>query len=131
MAKKSERQKTIDKLDDLVRKRLKEEYPKVCVTCGKSMDWFHPQNNPYGLQVGHYISRDIKQLRWNPKNVHPQCSRCNWEHNKNPIPYTQFMLKTYGQGVLDELNEIRRKAKAEVKPLKAWQLEELYNEQNK
>jgi len=84
-----------------------------------------------GLQVGHYISRDIKQLRWNPKNVHPQCSRCNWEHNKNPIPYTQFMLKTYGQGVLDELNEIRRKAKAEVKPLKAWQLEELYNEQNK
>jgi len=131
MAKKSERQKTIDKLDDLVRKRLKEEYPKYCVTCGKAIDWFHPQNNPFGLQVGHYISRDIKQLRWCPKNVHPQCSSCNWEHNKNPIPYTQFMLKTYGQEVLDELNEIRRQAKADVKPLKGWQLEELYNEQNK
>lgn len=131
MAKKSERQKTIDKLDDLVRKRLKEECPKYCVTCGKAIDWFHPQNNPFGLQVGHYISRDIKQLRWCPKNVHPQCSSCNWEHNKNPIPYTQFMLKTYGQEVLDELNEIRRQAKADVKPLKGWQLEELYNEQNK
>lgn len=131
MAKKSERQKTIDKLDDLVRKRLKEECPKYCVTCGKAIDWFHPQNNPFGLQVGHYISRDIKQLRWHSKNVHPQCSSCNWEHNKNPVPYTQFMLKTYGQEVLDELNEIRRQAKANVKPLKGWQLEELYNEQNK
>jgi len=131
MAKKSERQKTIDKLDDKVRDRLKAEYPKVCVTCGKAIDWFHPQNNPFGLQVGHYISRDIKQLRWCPKNVHPQCSSCNWEHNKNPVPYTQFMLKTYGQEVLDELNEIRRQAKADVKPLKGWQLEELYNEQNK
>jgi hypothetical protein len=131
MAKKSECQKTIDKLDNLVRERLKKEYPKYCVTCGKAIDWFHPQNNPFGLQVGHYISRDIKQLRWCPKNVHPQCSSCNWEHNKNPVPYTQFMLKTYGQEVLDELDEIRRQAKANVKPLKSWQLEELYNEQNK
>lgn len=131
MAKKTERQKMIDKLDDRVRDRLKAEYPKVCVTCGKAIDWFHPQKNPLGLQVGHYISRDIKQLRWYPKNIHPQCASCNWEHNKNPVPYTQFMLKTYGQEVLDELNEIRRQAKANVKPLKSWQLEELYNEQNK
>lgn len=44
----------IDKLDGLVRERLKKEYPNVCVTCGKSLDWFNPQNNPYGLQVGIY-----------------------------------------------------------------------------
>jgi hypothetical protein len=130
MAKRSDRQKMIDKLDDKVRARLKEEFPKICVTCGRGIDWFHPQNNPFGLQVGHYIGRDCKPLRWHPKNVAPQCSSCNWEHEKNPIPYTKWIIKTYGQEVLDELNEIRRDSKANVKPLKAWQLEEIYNEQN-
>jgi hypothetical protein len=131
MAKRTDRQKMIDKLDDLVRDRLKTEYPKVCVTCGKRLDWFHPHNNPLGLQVGHYISRDIKQLRWHPKNVAPQCSSCNWEHEKNPAPYSLWIIKTYGQETLEMLNEERRLAKAYVKPLKAWQLEELYKEQNK
>lgn len=128
--KRSSRQKVIDKLDDLVRDRLKKEYPEVCVTCGRRIGWFHPLNNSYGLQVGHCVSRDIKQLRWHPKNVHPQCSSCNWEHEKNPIPYTLWIIKTYGQKTLEMLNEERRKAKAEVKPLKDWQLQELYDEQN-
>jgi len=120
----------IDGLDDLVRNRLKETKPEICVTCSKRIGWFHPQNNPFGLQVGHYISRDIKQLRWHPKNVSPQCSSCNWEHGKNPAPYTLWMIKTYGQKVLDELNEIRKKAKSEVRPLKANELYEIYIRQN-
>ena len=130
MAKRTERQKTIDRLDDKVRVRLKEEYPKVCVTCRKRIGWFHPQNEVYGLQVGHFISRDIKQLRWHPKNVAPQCASCNWEHNKNPVPYTLWMIDTYGHEILEMLNEERRKAKAEVKPLNAIKLQELYDEQN-
>jgi hypothetical protein len=130
MAKKSPRQKMIDRLDDKVRKRLKTEYPEICVTCGKQIGWFHPTMNSHGLQVGHYIGRDIKQLRWHPKNVAPQCSACNWEHNSNPIPYTLWMLRTYGQQVLDELESIRLTARAVVKPLKDYQLEEIYNLQN-
>jgi hypothetical protein len=128
--KRTPRQKLIDKLDDLVRDRLKEEYPEICVTCGRRIGWFHPINNNHGLQVGHYISRDIKQLRWHPKNVHPQCAGCNWEHNSNPIPYTKFMLETYGQEILDELENERLKAKSEVKPLPESKLQEIYDTQN-
>lgn len=128
--KRTNRQKVIDKLDDLVRDRLKKEYPKVCVTCGRRIDWFNPLTNPYGLQVGHYISRDIKQLRWHPKNVHPQCSSCNIYHRGDPARYSIFILHKYGQEVLEEFEEIRIKAKAEVKQLKDWQLQEIYDEQN-
>ena len=130
MTKRTERQKMIDKLDDKVRNRLKETCTKRCVTCGKVTDWFHPQNNPFGLQVSHYISRDIKQLRWHPKNVVPMCIKCNYDHNKNPAPYSLWIIETYGKETMEMLREERRKAKAEVKPLKAWQLEELYDEQN-
>jgi len=128
--KKTDRQKLIKKLDDQVRVRLKETWEEVCVTCGKLTGWFHPLNNNHGLQVGHFISRDIKQLRWHPKNVAPQCAGCNYEHERNPIPYTLWMIKTYGQGVLDELETIRLTAKSVVKPLPADKLQELYDQQN-
>jgi hypothetical protein len=130
MAKKSERQKIIDKLDGKVRERLKATWPKMCVTCKKRTDWFHPQDNPFGLQVSHYVGRDIKQLRWHPMNVAPMCVKCNYDHAKNPAAYSLWIIETYGQETLEMLNEERRKAKAEVKPLKGWQLAELYGQQN-
>lgn len=99
----SERKKLVKQLDNLIREILKRGEDK-CVCCGKSgIGWFHPKDNPYGLQVGHYVSRTVYALRWDLRNVHPQCSGCNITHNGDPIPYTRFMLDTYGKEVLDEL----------------------------
>jgi len=99
----SERKKLVKQLDHVIRDILKQGEDR-CVCCGKSgLGWFHPKDNPYGLQVGHYVSRTVYALRWDLKNVHPQCSGCNYQHNNNPIPYTRFMLDHYGKEILDQL----------------------------
>lgn len=105
---KTPRQKIITKLDDVVRQILRKKYPEICVVCGKKTGWYHPKENTGGLQVGHFVSRRFYALRWDLRNVHPQCSSCNFLHNNNPIPYTQFMLDYHGSHVIDELEAKRR-----------------------
>jgi len=97
------------KLDDIIRLILKKQYPLICVTCGRHVDWYKPRTNAYGLQVGHYISRRFKAVRWDLRNVHPQCSSCNWKHRNNPAPYTAFLIRTYGKEVIVYLEEKAQK----------------------
>lgn len=123
---KNERKKLVQALDDRVREILKRE-KDTCVCCGKSgIGWFHPKDNPYGLQVGHYVSRTVYALRWDLRNVHPQCSGCNYQHNNDPVPYTRFMLDKYGKEILDELTFKRKK----VDKLSTNDLRELLKELN-
>lgn len=117
---KNNRKAVVKKLDDTVREILQKR-DKECCCCGRQSAWFHPQNNPYGLQVGHYVSRKVYAIRWDLRNVHAQCSGCNYQHNNDPVPYTRFMLDTYGKEILDELT-FKRKA---VKKFSTKQLEEL------
>jgi len=131
MARKISRKGIIKKLDDLIRDHLKETREKYCVVCGKSMDWFHPQNCPFGLQVSHYISRDYKALRWDLKNVEPMCIGCNYRHDKNPAPYTLYMIEKYGTERIEYLNEKRQKERASPKPIKVFELVELYEKLKK
>jgi len=107
----SERKRLIKQLDDIVRLIVKKQYKNICVTCNRITDWFKPKTNPYGLQVGHYISRRFMAVRWELKNVHPQCSTCNFKHRNNPAPYTAFLIKTYGQSIITELEEKSSKYK--------------------
>lgn len=124
----SNRSKVIKRLDDKARENLKRVYPLYCVTCGKGHEWYHPQNNTFGIQVSHYISRDIKQLRWDSRNIHPMCTSCNLNHNKNKLRYREYLADIYSWGVVYELEEIERKAKAEVVPIPISQLEEWFEE---
>lgn len=127
MAKKPKRSTVEKKLDTKAREVLKEVYPSYCVTCNKSYEWFHPINNPYGLQVSHYIKREVKQLRWDSRNIHPMCSSCNINHNSNPAPYSMYLIDVYGENILNELNEVRRQSRAMVKPIPIDKLEDWYN----
>lgn len=109
--KKSDRKRLVKRLDDLTREVLKTTYPDECVTCGKkNLGWFHPQSNPYGLQPGHFISRICYALRWDFRNVWPQCSSCNYSHEFNPAPYAKFLIDRFGKEVLDELIDTKNKA---------------------
>ena len=66
-----------------------------CVSCG---DWAL-------LQAGHFIPRQYVAIRWDERNCHGQCSRCNcWLHG-NLIEYYAFMMKNYGLPVIDELRQ--------------------------
>lgn len=118
------RKKIVRELDNIIREILKKE-DEVCCCCGKkNLGWFHPKDNPYGLQVGHYVSRKVYALRWDLRNVAPQCSGCNYQHNNDPVPYTRYMLDKYGKEVLDELT-FKRKA---VNKHSTGQLKELLEE---
>lgn len=102
--------KLTKKLDDTIRELYHKKYPNpVCFVCGAKTGWFHPKNNPKGCQIGHYVSRRFYGTRWDILNIWCQCSSCNYLHQHNPIPFTNAILKEYGQERLDYLDSARGK----------------------
>lgn len=73
----------------------------TCVTCGAVMKW-------EDLQCGHYESRGTHILRYSEKNCHCQCVGCNVFKKGNMTRYATFMVKAYGAGILEELEEISK-----------------------
>lgn len=99
-------------LDDLLRRYFKLKYgdTPTCCCCGKKIGWYHPKNNPKGMQVGHFQSRVNTVLRWDLRNVHPQCSGCNMYHKfRSTLPYTRFIIAKYGENMIQELEDTIRK----------------------
>jgi hypothetical protein len=75
--------------------RARDKY--TCVTCGK-------QGNNKTIDNGHFISRRYWIWRYDERNGHAQCKRpCNKDLGGNWPEYYDFMIKTYGQAVVDEL----------------------------
>lgn len=59
-----------------------------CISCGvKECEQFH---------AGHYIASTFQYLRFNEKNIHKQCSRCNTYLSGNLIPYRENLIKKIG-----------------------------------
>lgn len=67
-----------------------------CVTCGVKKHWKE-------LQAGHFIAGRLNANLFDERGCHPQCSLCNVVKAGNGPMYYKFMLKTYGQEVIDEL----------------------------
>jgi hypothetical protein len=90
-------------LDALYSRYIRHKYADgnmvICVSCGKPDEINNMQN-------GHYVSRGFYATRWHDKNCHPQCYRCNIALKGNYAYYTKFMLRTYGEGIIDELIEL-------------------------
>ena len=74
----------------------------ACVTCGAVKPWKEQQ-------AGHYERRSKNGLRYSETNVHVQCVGCNVFQHGNYPRYAQFMVKTYGQSILSELEEEAKK----------------------
>lgn len=57
------------------------------------------------MQCGHYYSRSINFLRYDPRNTKPQCQGCNiWKEGNKP-EYALALTKEYGEGILEELHK--------------------------
>lgn len=69
-----------------------------CVTCDKEF-YFRK------IQAGHYRTRSCKYVKFSEFNVHPQCAGCNKYLKGNPIKYRKFLLKTYGEYVIDYIED--------------------------
>jgi hypothetical protein len=93
----------------------------TCVTCGKRFHWKE-------LDAGHYANRDHKATRYEEKNVHPQCECCNRFHSGEIARYAAYLVKRYGDGIVEELDQQSREYKkftlSELKAMvKEWRTE--------
>lgn len=85
----------------LVRLRAADKFGMVvCVTCGARRKW---NDEMHG---GHFISRTHNATCFHEKNVHPQCEKCNMSKDGKAKKYCEFMRRTYGQDVIDELDRL-------------------------
>lgn len=72
-----------------------------CITCGEMMLWTKIQN-------GHYIDRRHIATRYDERNCHPQCPRCNIGLRGNHDKYKHAIILEYGVKVLEELESGKR-----------------------
>ena len=71
-----------------------------CMACNqiKLLDQFN---------ASHYHSRRYMSIRWDEKNVHGCCIRCNKWLAGNIPEYTKGLIEKYGEGIIQEL-EIKK-----------------------
>jgi len=72
----------------------------TCVTCGKSYHW-------KDMHAGHFIPGRRMAILFVEENVHPQCNRCNTYLSGNVTEYERFIVKEYGEKVLETLRNLR------------------------
>lgn len=71
----------------------KRDENKPCITCGK-----------YGKKdAGHFISRRFEATRFDEKNVHGQCIKCNRFEYGNQFEHGKAIDRLYGDGTADFL----------------------------
>lgn len=110
---------TLDSLTSLyVRLRASDwQGNATCITCGKVAHY-------KTLQAGHYVSRSNYSVRYDLRNIHVQCFKCNMKFGGckggNLVQYTKYLLNTYGEKWLKELI-------ADGEKIKQWTPEELKN----
>lgn len=68
-----------------------------CITCGKLYDVVHE------MDAGHFIKRDRKGTRFNEKNCHAQCKRCNNHRSGEEFAHALAIDRLYGKGTAERL----------------------------
>lgn len=86
-----------------------------CVTCGaqttQAGHWQHNGDKPNKNLGGNLLWYD-------ERNLHGQCSSCNLFKSGNLNTYSLFLERTYGSGILQELNRLYNTPKK-------WTIEEI------
>lgn len=93
MAKK-ERQKLVAKLDKVFSEYIRARDDGKCVTCGST-------ERP---TCGHIFSRSAYSTRWDPDNAFCQCWGCNYKHEFDPYPLTEYAREFHGKKKYDEVH---------------------------
>lgn len=63
-----------------------------CVTCDRSYEWKK-------IQAGHFMSRKHYSVRWDERNVKPQCYGCNVMQQGRQFEYSRYL----GEDLANEL----------------------------
>jgi len=77
-------------------------YVGRCCTCGKWMTVYDGRWNG-AAHAGHCITRNREATRYDEKNVHLQCNRCNTFESGRESDHAVFIDEKYGKGTHEEL----------------------------
>lgn len=71
-----------------------------CVTCGLARHWKE-------LQAGHFVPQaQGNAARWDLRNIHPQCYRCNINLGGNGAEFGPYIRNLYGDEGYDEIRRL-------------------------
>ena len=73
----------------------------VCVTCGKLYFW-------RDIQAGHWVKRQHRALRWDERNVYPQCAAENLYKNGAMDEMAAHIIRKHGAETIDELLRLKK-----------------------
>lgn len=100
MARKLSRASLVKKADRVFSRWVRNHHSQSgwadCVTCKRRF----PVEQ---LHAGHFVKRSHMAVRWDERNVHPQCVACNTYRGGCQDEYAKFILDTYGGEVLNDL----------------------------
>lgn len=104
----AERAFIIQDLDQAISKVIRMMYSNLtgsvsCYTCNWTGNWKE-------ADCGHYISRSIMALRWDLRNLRPQCKKCN-QHLYGNIEVFATNLEKETKGIVELLLEESREPK--------------------
>jgi hypothetical protein len=85
-----------------------------CVTCGKQDHWKN-------VHAGHFVKRQHMSLRWDERNVMPQCCKCNLYMGGRQDDYAAYIVNEYGHATFADLIAKKHETKKWTRP----ELEEL------
>jgi len=111
-AKKPTRSKLVKKLDTVF-----SQYTRLsnadnngyctCVTCNKAFHWKQ-------IQAGHFMSRKHYSIRWDERNVKPQCVACNVYRAGEQYKYSLFLGKELADVLYLQSKEIVKFTNSEL-----------------
>lgn len=104
---KKPKEKTLRRiLDELystyVRKSVADGQGYITCYCGVRVPWQESD-------CSHYIPRGSLILRYDERNTHPSCRRCNRFMHGNLQAYALYLQRRYGADILDWLDKEKRK----------------------
>mgnify|MGYP002638050168 CR=1 FL=1 len=73
----------------------------TCVTCQKQFHWKE-------IQAGHFMSRKHYSIRWDERNVKPQCVACNVYRAGEQYIYSLYLGNNLSEQLLKESRELRK-----------------------
>lgn len=69
-----------------------------CCTCGSFHFWKE-------MDAGHFMTRNRKSTKYDEKNVHAQCAKCNRFQSGLQYEMGQYIDQKYGKGTADSLTQ--------------------------
>lgn len=105
--KKSDLTKAKEKLWELCKQITRKTYGNTCYTCGT------PGLSGSNWQTGHFLTSSTcsMELRYDLKNLRPQCLPCNKWKSGNWQAYEERLIRDHGEEYVEELKVRNRLTK--------------------